>query len=269
MITRNRKNKPTLVKHSDTLQKQNFILGKKRNRENEDPKTIKNNFKYNVPKNTNNVNMLKNNQQNHKYNIKEEQKKNTEIFNDMFIDSLMYWKHKNPPGSGLKNLGNTCFLNSVLQCIIYTAPLKNYINLTNHFQTCKVKICIICEYAKLSEQCGKLKIKIAAKKSPVAPQNIIANMKNIANHIKIGRQEDAHEFLLYFLEAMRISALKYAQTVNKKCTDVKILDEDNLIHKIFGCYLLSSVTCSKCKNSSNKIDSFVDISLVCIIKERT
>ena len=88
-------------------------------------------------------------------------------------------------------------------------------------------------------------------------------MKNIAGHIKIGKQEDAHEFLIYFLEAMRISSLKYAQTF--KCSDIKILDEDNLIHKVFGGSIISSVTCNVCRIPSNKIDEFVDISLVYLI----
>ncbi len=88
-------------------------------------------------------------------------------------------------------------------------------------------------------------------------------MKNIANHIKIGKQEDAHEFLIYFLEAMRISSLKYAQTVNT--TDLNVRDEDNLIQKIFGGTILSSVTCNVCRIPSNKVDRFVDISLVYFI----
>jgi len=38
--------------------------------------------------------------------------------------------------------------------------------------------------------------------------------------------------------------------------------EDNLIKKIFGGKLSSSVLCKKCKNCSTRIDNFIDISLV-------
>jgi ubiquitin C-terminal hydrolase len=85
-------------------------------------------------------------------------------------------------------------------------------------------------------------------------------MKNIARHIKIGQQEDAHEFLLYFLNAMETSAVKYVQTFGKKFNKVKT--DDSLIHKIFAGILTSTVTCNKCKKNSNKVDKFIDISLV-------
>jgi ubiquitin C-terminal hydrolase len=85
-------------------------------------------------------------------------------------------------------------------------------------------------------------------------------MKNIAHHIQIGQQEDAHEFLLYFLNAMENSAVRYVQTFAKKFSKVKT--DDSLIHKIFAGILTSTVTCNKCKKESKKTDKFIDISLV-------
>ncbi len=96
--------------------------------------------------------------------------------------------------------------------------------------------------------------------SSITPRNIIQNIRLISKNIRIGRQEDAHEFLLYILDAMEKSSKQYITSSTKNF--VKNCNEDNLIQKIFGGKMVSSVTCLKCKKSSKKIDNYLGLSLV-------
>ncbi len=76
--------------------------------------------------------------------------KNSQFYNDSYIDGLLTWKKSERIGPGFYNLGNTCFLNSVLQSLLYTPALKNYFSLSQHIKICKVKgICFLCEFGRM------------------------------------------------------------------------------------------------------------------------
>ncbi len=81
----------------------------------------------------------------------------------------------------------------------------------------------------------------------------------ISKNLRIGRQEDAHEFLLYLLDSFEKSAKIFKHTQSTSFSSQN--NEDNLIQKLFGGKLASSVTCLKCKNVYKKYDNFLDVSL--------
>ena len=58
-----------------------------------------------------------------------------EIFDSQNL--VLEWKSSHGIGAGLCNLGNTCFLNSVLQCLLYTPPLYNYLTSADHKKKCE------------------------------------------------------------------------------------------------------------------------------------
>jgi hypothetical protein len=88
--------------------------------------------------------------ENTKVDIDLSKKSEEDIFSDDFIDGLLGWGRPEKIGPGLNNLGNTCFLNSVLQSLFYTPGLRNYIERSGHLKTCQNKgVCFICEYGRL------------------------------------------------------------------------------------------------------------------------
>lgn len=162
--------------------------------------------------------------------------------------NMFHWNSRNITkiGPGLVNLGNTCFLNSVLQCLTYIPPLSNYLLSQEHEKSCQIKtICILCEIQRHIRTCFS-----HSNTQPICPKGIVSNLKCIAKHFRFGRQEDAHEFLRFLLEVMQR---------NEKFTEKQI--SNTIIHQIFGGEFQSKVTCPKCLYASCTIDAFMDVCL--------
>lgn len=52
----------------------------------------------------------------------------------------MTWNHVFEIGAGLQNMGNTCYVNAILQCLTYTPPFANYMLSQEHSKKCKLII---------------------------------------------------------------------------------------------------------------------------------
>ncbi|KAJ2648082.1 hypothetical protein IWW40_004170 [Coemansia sp. RSA 1250] len=162
------------------------------------------------------------------------------------------WRSIRSIGPGLNNLGNTCFLNSVLQCLTYTAPLAEYMLTREHSDSCRAgDNCMLC---KFESHVGRTLSK--RESTSVSPKAIVGRLKLVAKHMRIGRQEDAHEFLRLFIEAFQRSLLT---GVDPKVD--RRIQETTLTHQVFGGYLQSQVSCSRCGYDSNTFDPLLDISL--------
>lgn len=150
------------------------------------------------PKESNNTNGSKTSVKPGKLEEEDLPKPTYELFPQEKLPQLLKWNQVGRIGSGLNNMGNTCFLNSVLQCLTYTPPLANYALKREHSQKCthKGSFCMLC--AMENHIINSLK-----GNGTVTPKLIISNLRNISPTLRFGRQEDSHEFIRYVVEAMQ------------------------------------------------------------------
>lgn len=165
------------------------------------------------------------------------------------------WLKPNRIGSGLRNLGNTCFLNATLQCLAYTPSFYNYIMSRQHEQRCRAsQFCMLCEFCHLV-------LKMQSKKmygTAVAPTKIVRNIRLLSRGFRRGRQEDAHEFLRCLIQSFQknvLVALKLGKLKDEK------IKETTMVYRMYGGYFRSQVKCTLCKYPSNTYDAFLDLSL--------
>ncbi|KRY60703.1 Ubiquitin carboxyl-terminal hydrolase 36 [Trichinella britovi] len=166
-------------------------------------------------------------------------------------------ENQSSTGVGLQNLGNTCFMNSVLQVLTNTPPMANYLTSGEHGrQLCPGTngFCAICALR------SHVKRVFAAAKSnsgSISPTHIAQHIRCVMKSHSHGRQEDAHEFLRYFVDAMQNAALFPYRGRN---LDI-FTQETSIISRIFGGFHRSQIVCNNCQYVSVIYDPFLDLSL--------
>lgn len=192
--------------------------------------------------------------------------------------NLLSQKRRTGPPLGLRNLGNSCYLNSVLQCLTYTPPLANFCLKFQHSSLCedRKRGGGECPFCILEKRIARSLSVDLAQDAPAKLQNCL---RIFAEHFKCGRQEDAHEFLRYVIDAchntcLRLKKLQQQRRYNNGCKGGENVSNgssngcsnssssgSSVVKEIFGGALQSQVKCLSCGNESNKVDEIMDISL--------
>ncbi|XP_065362463.1 ubiquitin carboxyl-terminal hydrolase 36 isoform X2 [Calliphora vicina] len=157
-------------------------------------------------------------------------------------------------GVGMMNVGNTCYLNSTLQAVFHVPSMANWLMSDSaHMERCESTDtgCIICAMTKTLQESQK-------SQSAIRPYYVYSKLKSICKHLVMGRQEDAHEFLRYLVEAMEKSYLSRFR--NYKELD-QYSKETTPLNQILGGYLKSAVRCLACNHVSVTFQHFQDLLL--------
>lgn len=185
------------------------------------------------------------------------------------------WKSNQEKGlTGLKNLGNTCYMNSVLQCMSNFPILAQFFMESNFQKQINKKSRTRGEFAiEFSELLRQL---WSGQCKSISPKDLKRTFGKYVESFQGTKQQDAHEFLTKLVESLhddlneiqvnlKLPEIDYDQMGEvagaRKAWDLAKKIDKSFIHELFYGQMKSSLKCLSCGFESPKYETFFQLSL--------
>ncbi|KAG6728941.1 ubiquitin carboxyl-terminal hydrolase 5 isoform X1 [Carya illinoinensis] len=177
--------------------------------------------------------------------------------------------------TGLLNLGNTCFMNSSIQCLVHTPEFARYFREDYHQEiNWQNPLGMVGELALAF---GELLRKLwAPGRMPVAPRSFKAKLARFAPQFSGYNQHDSQELLAFLLDGLHedLNRVKHKPYIKSKDADGRpdeeVADEywanhiarnDSIIVDVCQGQFKSTLVCPVCNKVSITFDPFMYLSL--------
>ncbi|XP_037125229.1 ubiquitin carboxyl-terminal hydrolase 2-like [Syngnathus acus] len=183
-------------------------------------------------------------------------------------------KKQSPQGLvGLKNLGNTCFMNSILQCLSNTPELRDYCLREVHRTDLNdsTNSALVEEFAKLIQS-----LWTSVNNETFIPSDFRSQVQICAPKFAGCNQQDAQEFLRFLLDALHNEVNRVTECPGASVEDFDHLSDEDKAKRMWSMYLeredskvvdlfvgqlKSSLTCTVCGFRSDVFEPFWDLSI--------